>query len=192
MEYKKEDAYRNLDRVNGWCSNCDSKASILLTLIGVTISVVFTTDIVLDTLKEIIGSFFIYWKDLYLKIDWLSLIIVIISCTNIYFMVKSIYWLLCSLTANIDSTTMNEEGLEKKSCLFFGTISSEKSYKDFKDRTANISSDELMNDINSQIYINSKIITKKFVCYNKSIKNLKKGLILLLFFLLLIIIKSAL
>ena len=38
-----DDKYKNLERVNFWVSNCDSKVSYLLTLQGIILTIIFTS-----------------------------------------------------------------------------------------------------------------------------------------------------
>ena len=44
MTEKQEKLTQNLDRVNMWIGNCDQKASLLLTMLGVVITVICTSD----------------------------------------------------------------------------------------------------------------------------------------------------
>ena len=51
----KEDLNQILDRNVAWIENCDSKASIMLGMLGVTISIVFAFDyakVIISTIKE--------------------------------------------------------------------------------------------------------------------------------------------
>lgn len=48
----KEHADRTYEQVSGWINNCDSKASILLALIGVFLTIVFTSDFISQGIIE--------------------------------------------------------------------------------------------------------------------------------------------
>ena len=57
---KKEDLYHILDTINMWINNCDTKASIILGIIGVVFSIVFSSDyirIVKRILEKSLSSF---------------------------------------------------------------------------------------------------------------------------------------
>lgn len=56
------------------------------------------------------------------------------------------------------------------SVLFFGKISDKASYQVFQNDVLNMTKEEYLNDLLSQIYINSKIANEKHVNYNKGIK----------------------
>lgn len=53
---------------------------------------------------------------------------------------------------------------------FFGKISDKASYQVFQNEVLNMTKEEYLNDLLSQIYINSKIANEKHVNYNKGIK----------------------
>lgn len=58
----------------------------------------------------------------------------------------------------------------RDSVLFFGKISDKASYQVFQNEVLNMTKEEYLNDLLSQIYINSKIANEKHVNYNKGIK----------------------
>ena len=39
-----EEAKASLDRINAWINSCDSKAGIVLVLVGVLLTIIFTND----------------------------------------------------------------------------------------------------------------------------------------------------
>ena len=54
---------RNLDRTNMWISNCDQKASFLLALVGVVITVIFTSGVTPRVIQTLVNPFIDYCKD---------------------------------------------------------------------------------------------------------------------------------
>ena len=55
-----DDKYKNLERVNFWVSNCDSKVSYLLTLQGIILTIIFTSNFV-----GRVGRYFIIQLDIF-------------------------------------------------------------------------------------------------------------------------------
>lgn len=161
---EKEELRYTLDTVNSWVNNCDQKAGILLTLIGVIVTVIMTSDFVKYLRKYIFAPF----VDYYQGNDQLSfscgrfMVFVFLSIVGII-LIFTIYYLLKAISANIDYEKMYEENpeLEKTSYIFYGTISGMK-YNKFKQRSI-----KFEDDIKSQIYVNSRIATAKFINYNK-------------------------
>ena len=56
MKEKKEYADLTYEQVSSWINNCDAKASILLALIGVILSIVFTNVFILGGITERINQ----------------------------------------------------------------------------------------------------------------------------------------
>lgn len=72
------------------------------------------------------------------------------------------------LIAKIDCTEMKEESLELDSKVYFENISKNNTYKGYKEKLYSLDEVSLMNDLTSQIYINSCICTAKFKRYNST------------------------
>ena len=151
----------NLDRVNFWIGNCDQKASFLLALVGVVITVIFTNGFVdiaegqqNSLLHNAIKSGVASW-------DTLHFIIIILFGLGFICLLVAILYLVFCLYARISYINIRERnpGLESPSTLFFGSIS-KMSYLDFS-----LNKYDLYNDYRSQVFINSIICTKKFVKY---------------------------
>ena len=71
-----------------------------------------------------------------------------------------------------------------KSNIFFKTIQS-RGFSEYEIGTNSENEEQYLNDLNSQIYINSKIVESKFKHYNNSLKAILYGFGSFLFFVLL-------
>lgn len=173
--YSKDDAYKTLDITNMWIENVDSKISYALAFIGILLGFIITEDKPIDvgdTVVDIfrrISMFFTSPNSIFnitIEKDILALILLtVLTATAII----SIMYLLIALKGNISLDEYNEEGLNLESNIFWGSIS-KKRYNHFKNEVMNINENDLINDITSQIFINSKICNKKFENYNKGIR----------------------
>lgn len=161
----KEDLIDIYDRVNLWINNCDSKASTILAIIGVAITIFFTNDN-FNKIKEII-HFSLN------SISFISILFLTTVFAMLFYLFKAVSNILQSLTATLDSEELDVKQLNGKSLIFYGSISKIDSalyYKNLLEKT------DLKNDLISQIMINSKICTKKFYFYNLGLQNLKRCL----------------
>ncbi len=59
----EEQMERNLDRVNMWIGNCDQKDSFLLAFLGVSATIIMTSDVVGKIKQILIDPFIAYWRD---------------------------------------------------------------------------------------------------------------------------------
>ncbi|MFW6016467.1 MAG: Pycsar system effector family protein [bacterium] len=158
MQICKEDALNILDRIIGFINNCDNKTSIILGIVGVMLSIIFTSNSV-NELQSIIriairSSNYIY----------LILLVLFIIC-----LVCGIFYLVFSLFARTNCSSLNQKCLDLNSKLFFHHISNNNSFKEYKEKVLKCSKDEFINEIISQIYINSKICSKKYNYYNRGL-----------------------
>ncbi len=170
----KEDLKFTLDLVNSWVNNCDQKAGILLSLIGVAITLLLTSDFIKFLRNYIFEPFVLHISD---KGDflfsWGRFIVFFLLLIATYTLVMTCYYLFGAIKANIDYKKLVDEnpGLEKTSRIFFGEIS-KISYEEYIKVT--IKQEE---DLKSQIYVNSKIVTEKYNNYNKGLSWFKIALL---------------
>lgn len=186
MQNDIENKLNTLDRINSWISNCDSKSSILLALLGVFISTTFTTDFVFNALQKILFQVFSYWKTGIGSFSILKTLIILSFIITIYSFLKAIFHLLKSLTAKTKSNQTRDSDLLTSSLIHYGSIQ-EKSFKDYKSSVLAETESNKLEDVLSQIYINSKRCQEKFDEYNKSLFLIKVGIILFIVFICLLL-----
>lgn len=179
--FNEQDLKENLDRVNMWISNCDQKASFVLAMLGVGMTILFTSDFVKYVRNSIVVPFKTYLCESIGYIDWFRVMIalsLIYVCIGI---VITFYQLVNSLRAKTDIKRFAQQGIESKSMFHYVTVAS-KTYNEFCTSEVHI-----INDLRSQVYINSIICTAKFKHYKKAITTLfytVPGIILLVFLIL--------
>lgn len=163
---KKENLKHTYDTVNMWTNNCDQKAGILLAIISVVISIIITSDSLKMLKKHIFSPFIEYWSgNSELVFSWSRFICFFLFTIAAFMLLLSCYYLFKTINANIDYEKMHEENpkLAKTSYIFFETIS-KMTYENFKKDKV-----EYLDDLRSQIYVNSKIVTTKFQNYIKAL-----------------------
>lgn len=170
---KKEEALKTLERINTWIGNCDIKVSFALAFAGILIGGFFASSIITDSLKKFIDNLFdiesfIQRGDPQFPIIVLAFIILV---AFVIFIGISIVSLFNAIKGKIDSSVYQQPGLTGESNLFFGTIQN-KLFLDFKKSFEQQTEESLLNDLLSQVHINSSICNQKFKSYNKGVKYL--------------------
>lgn len=168
-----------LDRVIGWINNCDQKASILLAFIGVAFPLLFSSDFATNTYKELISDFLYYLQNGEGQFSLIRFLCFLFTILSILGLGVSFWFLLSALSGRIDSSIYAEDGLRTESLIFFGSISKMK-YIDFETNFSQQSKDTAINDLTSQLYINSRICQTKFAAYDNALCWLKWGILFLL------------
>lgn len=174
-------------QVSSWINNCDSKASILLALIGVILSIAFTSD-------KLLGGILALTKDVVSLIKGegtscacASLFILVVLGIAIGFFVDSIRNMLSVLYARMDDS----RNAENPSISYYRSIGA-KSYDEYKQLVESIGEDAFIEDKLRQVHDCSKICTRKFSFYNDGIASMKVGLVFFVIFLILLIFKNSL
>ena len=174
---------RCLDRTNMWIGNCDQKASFLLALVGVVITIIFTCGAASKINDVLVSPLITYWKnDIGSFCFWRMVDALLLIAGMALVFVSMIYLLLC-LMAKTDYSQFQQPGMEQRSHLFYGHIAS-MTYDEFCHTTV-----DKFNDLRSQVYTNSIICNDKFKNYRKGAKAIMWSLpILSIAFLLLLFI----
>lgn len=171
---EKDDLQYTLETVNSWVNNCDQKAGILLTVFGVAITVLVTSDFMKELRTYIFGPFVEYWTtDSQLDFSLGRFTVFSLLVIAVGMLITSCYYLFKAIAANTDYEKLRQENprMVAKSYLFFCSISS-MTYEEF--RNDNIS---IKDDLKSQIYANSKIASTKFKNYNEGLSWFKMTLL---------------
>lgn len=166
VKTEKADLQFTLESVNSWLNNCDQKAGILLTVVGVAITVIMTSDFMKYLRSYIFAPFMEFCSgNSDLSFSWSRFTVFVLLVIAMVILITCCIYLFRAISANIDYKKMCNEnpGLVKTSYIFYGTIS-QMNYDDFKK-----CGDDFEEDLKSQIYVNSKIASAKFENYNEGL-----------------------
>lgn len=159
-----EKGLKKLEFINHWISNCDTKSSFIFAFLGVLLTIIFSS-----TLGEDMASVFSLKKAENIDCDTLKNFFCLLCVTAFFIgVVITFYYIYFTLRAKINPKVYSQAGLKTDSNIFYGTIASKK-YESFKMECDNETDSDFINDLNSQIFINSNIATEKFKNYNKSL-----------------------
>lgn len=162
LRQRIDDSYKTLDRIDSWINSCDNKISVLIGIMSVVCTICITTDSV-----NRVYSFAI--NVLLSNINITKIVFIILFVVSLGFDAIAFRCIVGVVFARVDNNRYSQKDMPMESNLYFGSIA-ERSFLQFKKSYLHESPTEQINDILSQIYINSKIARKKYNYYNKSLK----------------------
>jgi len=169
---KIENAKYILDNIKEWINNVDIKISILIAFMGVILGYILI-DSNIDFIERIVTT--INNNSLSFSKIAKGLLVLLLYFNTIFSIIKLIY----ALKGKINIKEFKESGVTLNSLVFYGSIS-KYNYEEFNKKIKNQTKQSNINDILSQVYINSKICNKKFKNYNIGL-NMAMITIILLF-----------
>jgi len=173
-KYTKEDAYKNLEFINSWINNSDTKASIVLGLIGIILTIIFSNSSLINKCVQLMNEFT-------KKIQFSDILYIAFLLSAITLFLLGLYKLIKVLIP----TLKIKHKAQTKSFLYFGDIATYSGSFEFKEELKKAKENEIFDDILNQLYINSTICNNKFNNFTVGLKCSLIGLILffILFFL---------
>jgi len=172
---------KRYDIVSHWINNCDSKSSFLLGFYGVILTLISSSKLINVMKSVLLLRPNLNCIDTYSIKSFFSLLVLLGFA---FFTIKTFYFIYYTLKASINAEIYSQNSLNTNSNIFFLTIA-KNNYEDFSKNINTENKSQFLNDLNSQIYINSCIATSKFINYNKSLNSTFIGIICLIFFVLL-------
>lgn len=164
-----DDLMNILAQINLWINNCDTKASILLALIGIVVNVVFSNDFS----YRLISIYHLNPLPCSIELILYSIFLIISLILIIHGIIRLI---LCILP----QFSFNESN--KDSLIYYASIS-ENSIDEYFNKIKN-QEYSLSNDLISQIHINANICTEKFENYKLGLISTIVGFIFLVILIL--------
>jgi hypothetical protein len=167
----KEELESEYQRVAFWINNLDTKISFALGATGVLLGFIFSNEKLGKTLKKHLDQLLL-WNEKSIESGILLGLFVITSIL----LLAAMWLFLTALKARINPEKYKEPGMVSPSNIFFGDISKGNFYT-YKCRLENSQPNEWERDMQTQIYINSCICSKKAALYNWGITALRYALI---------------
>ena len=177
---------KRMDRIIDWVKVCDTKTSIMLSVIAVLLTIVFTSDIAVGSISEIVMRMFDRQYCFYDGINVIgifSLLLLLITCVT---SIVSIVHFVKVLYAKTNEKQFGDQHFTD-SLIHFHHISSI-DFDKFMTEIESYSDASWNQDLLSQIHINAKRCNEKFNDYNEGIWWLAATVILGLFTILLFIV----
>ena len=168
LKYRIDIATQVLERNIGFINSCDNKTSIILTAIGVVLTLIVTN------------------KGLYEIVETIEKCITSISLVRIIYLICFIFAIIIMGlgifnlgSVLIAKTTENAEGIRNvQSHIFFSGICKNNNYEKYSKSFRSMNLEELLDETIEQIYINADIANNKYAKYNLGLKQIVMGFML--------------
>lgn len=170
LEYKIKVASQTLEHNIRFVSNCDAKASIILTAVGIVTSIIFAKYAFSEILSLINRCIELN--------NFLSKFCLLLFTSAICIMFLGVFNLISVLVATISEEPVDPKG--KDSLTFFAGILKSGDYQTYREKFYEMSREDLLDDFIKQIYINADIAAHKYKKYNKGFKRTVTGVALFL------------
>lgn len=162
---KKEqmlDLENRLNRIIEWVKTCDNKATTLLSITALVLTILLAGDYIMTGMQTIISS--AYDPNL-TEPSTSGIIAVICFVFSILLLLASLVCCILVVRAKISENQRKQSDIKTDSLIHFNHIS-ELSYSQFKEALDTESEDDCIEDLKSQIYINASRCKEKFDTYN--------------------------
>lgn len=163
-----DEAFNILDRVIGFIGSCDNKTSIALGVTAAILTIIFSGDGV-EKITEKVSAIMFPLSNSTITVGEIAYLIILLL--SVILIAAGLVSLVLTLTARTESVG--------NSAIYFGHIAQLKDAEAYKERIASTSKEELLEDILTQIYINSTICNKKYKHYNRGLKLTVMGFVML-------------
>lgn len=174
LDFKIEIATQTLERNISFIASCDNKTSIVLTSIGVLLTIILTND-GLNEIFDIINTC------LSIK-TYCNLLFALSFAISIVVMGTGIMNLGRVLIAKVSEEAYGMEA--KNSRIFFSGIIKNGDFSTYRNLFCSMTKQELLEELIAQIYINANIATKKYKAYNLGLKRTIIGFLMFIALLL--------
>ena len=177
----KEDLALTLDRVNMWIGNCDQKASFILAIIGVGLTIICSG----DSMKYVWINFVEPVKLMFannIPVRYMTIVMAFLLLLIALSIILSILQMIYSLRAKTDLVKFSQDRMQTDSMFHYQSIA-KRTYKEFCENEV-----QVLNDLRTQVYVNSVICTSKFSHYKKGVRFFEISIYLLLIFIVFILI----
>lgn len=158
----KNNLIQRLDRHLDWIKSCDTKSSIVIAGVGIFLSI-FTSEHSIGMLNQILSraiqninfsnflylGFFLFFWGIFVR--------------GSYLLIRVLVPMMKKEVHLFGQDTYHDS-------LYYFESAEDKKYVEFKEKMLNESSENEIEDLISQIYINAKICSAKFKFYQKGIK----------------------
>lgn len=161
---KTEDAYRTLENINQWIAAADNKATAALGIIGIILTIFFTNNAIVENCTSITSA--AVSNRTFGDIIFIALVLM----STIYSLngIRLIFLVICPKLTSQEKSA--------KSIFYFGDIAQHKSFTDYQNAINSKNDDDILEDLQNQVYQNSIICNTKHQNLARGIKQFILGL----------------
>lgn len=160
---ENEELKSRMDRIIEWVKTCDTKASIMLSVLSLSVGIIFTSDFVLGSLKNVIVNTFVVTDKG--SFSWSALFALLCAILAVFSLLCALGCYILVLRAKTNENQTEDQHLMLHSFTHFNHIS-ELTYEEFVRGMVDV---DVTKDLTSQIYINAKRCSEKYSDYNSGV-----------------------
>lgn len=186
MKGKIEDQNRRMDRIIEWVKTCDTKTSIMMSVLLLVPTFTIGTDWVLSKLEYITSIIdeAIHNDGIGYCFSVINFIVLVLLLVTIIFTIISFCYFMSVLKAKTKENSYGNDA-KTKSLIHFNHIANI-SFEKYKNLSDNEQESDYYEDLLSQTYINAKRCDEKYKYYNRGLLCLCFAMISLIFFILML------
>lgn len=186
MKDKIEDQNRRMDRIIEWVKTCDTKTSIMMSVLLLVPTFTIGTDWVLSKLEDITSIIVEAIKNdgIGYCFSVINFIVLILLLVTMIFTIISFCYFMSVLKAKTKENTYGDY-VKTNSLIHFNNISNI-NFKIYKQLSEEETDDDYHEDLLSQTYINAKRCAEKFNHYNRGLCWLGFAMVSLILFILML------
>lgn len=169
MEENRQNLEQRMDRIIEWVKACDNKASILLSIDALIITILLAGDYFMNGIRTTIST--VISED-YSSVTFSGTTAVVCLIVSIICLLVSLYYCLKVVGAKTEESQTGASGVHKESLIHFHHIS-KLSFEDFVAQMTTEDEDKYLKDLYSQIYINAVRCNEKFNDYNAAVNAIR-------------------
>lgn len=160
-----QDLESRLNRIIEWVKTCDNKATTLLSITALVLTILLAGDYIMTGMQTILSSAF---DPKMTEPSVCGIVAVICFILSVLLLLASLVCCILVVRAKISENQRKQPNIKTDSLIHFHHIS-ELSYNQYKEAMSSESDEDYIEDLKSQIYINASRCTEKFNTYNYAV-----------------------
>lgn len=159
------DLENRLNRIIEWVKTCDNKATTLLSITALVLTILLAGDYIMTGMQTIISS---AYDPKLTEPSVCGIIAVICFVLSVLLLLASLVCCILVVRAKISENQRKQPDIKTDSLIHFHNISQLK-YSQYKQALDAESDEDYIEDLKSQIYINASRCKEKFDTYNRAV-----------------------
>lgn len=154
-----------IDRIIEWVKTCDNKATTLLSITALVLTILLSGDYIMTGMQTILST--VYDPNM-TEPSICGILAVLSFITAVILLLLSLVCCILVVRAKVSENQRNQPSIKTDSLIHFNNIAS-LSYSQFVEAIDRETDEDYLEDLKSQIYINASRCTEKFKIYNNAV-----------------------
>lgn len=162
---QKQNLESRLDRIIEWVKTCDNKATTLLSITALVLTILLAGDYIMTGMQTVLST---VYNPILTEPSVCGIFAVLSFITSVILLLLSLVYCIFVVRAKVSENQMSQPLIKTDSLIHFNNIASLK-YSQFVEALDGETDEEYLADLKSQIYINASRCAEKFKTYNKAV-----------------------